>query len=67
MDIVVRLRKDRGAGAHHWNDCLEAADEIIALRRALEAMVGYTETKVAAGLVDRAPELEPVREYLRRK
>lgn len=35
-DIVHRLRKDRGAGNDHWQDVLEAADEIDKLRSALE-------------------------------
>lgn len=32
MDIVQRLRSDRGAGDEHWRDVLEAADEIERLR-----------------------------------
>ena len=32
-DLVERLRSDRGAGAVHWADCREAADEIDRLRQ----------------------------------
>lgn len=35
-DIVKRLRNDRGAGADHWQDVLEAANEIERLRSCLE-------------------------------
>lgn len=33
LDIVARLRADRGAGNDHWRDVWEAADEIERLRK----------------------------------
>lgn len=42
------------------------AADIDALKQALVAMLQFSATKVAEGMVDVAPELEPVRAYLRR-
>jgi uncharacterized protein (UPF0548 family) len=80
-DIVERLKVISEADVHEtwrygtldkhdllkWEALmLEAAAEIELARAALTAMVGFTKTKVAEGMVDHAPELEAVRTYLRR-
>jgi hypothetical protein len=77
-DIVERLRGTRRVTQYDSAGRLitfearstdlerEAADEIEKARAALAAMIRFSETRVAEGLVDRAPELEPVRTYLQR-
>ncbi len=42
----------------------DAAEEIEMARAALIAMLRFSETKVAEGLVDIAPELQAVRDYI---
>jgi hypothetical protein len=56
IDIVERLRSDRGAGAVHWNDCAEAASVIEKLRNALKAADKMRDGIRRAG-VKRMPEI----------
>lgn len=64
--LPTRLRTAaNGMKGIHADMAREAADEIELARAALIAMVGFTKTKVAEGMVDHAPELEAVRTYLR--
>lgn len=61
--ILERLR----GNSSQWAPLMrEAADEIEAARSALAAMIAVSETMTCEAMVDHHPELEPVREYLRR-
>lgn len=67
-DIVKRARRYLAENAAESGaDVLidDLATELELARKALIAMVGFTKTKVAEGMVDYAPELEAVRAYLR--
>jgi hypothetical protein len=67
-DIVKRARGYLAENAAESGaDVLidDLVTELDLARKALIAMVGFTKTKVAEGMVDHAPELEAVRAYLR--
>ena len=71
-DIVERLRADRGAGNEHWQDVLEAADEITALRSEIERLraaladvMRHPDGMLLADIIDRKPGLESLRALFR--
>ena len=68
LDDLRDLHKQATRDRSHFyvgKCCKRAIAEIEAARNAMKAMVSYSDTKIAEGLVDGVPELEAVREYFR--